>query len=140
MCGSLLKTVPGRWNRVIAKGADNPARDFHRFITASAYHLARYSARAFSTLTRREGDPNMTEAETCLSQLMLRDIDGLEGTIKSFKARGEGEDGALIEQLNALDPLDTAGEIPGDEATDDLDDAEDPGDITANDILNGRHR
>lgn len=91
---------------VISKGADDTSRDFHRFVAAAAYHLARYSARAYSTLMNRQQEPNMTDAEMCLTQLMLRDIDGLEATITAFKDRGDGADGALIEQLSELNDFD----------------------------------
>src|SRR5690606_27237799 len=35
---------------VVARGEISPERDFHRLITAAAYHLGRFSARAYSLL------------------------------------------------------------------------------------------
>lgn len=93
---------------VISNGAEDAERDFYRFITGAAYHLARYSARAYSVLTARMDEANLTEAESCLALLMLRDIDGLEQIIAGVKARGDGDDANLINELSALDALDEA--------------------------------
>ena len=95
----------GAIESVIAKGADNTNRDFHRFVAAAGYHLAQYSARAFSMLTTQPESANTTIAETCLSHLMLRNMDELERLISEFKLSGRGGDGALTARL---------AEIPGD--------------------------
>jgi len=87
---------------VSAKGTENQDRDFHRFIAASAYHLARYTARAFSMLIKSGATPNLSMTETALSLLMLREIDALEDLISEFKRSGSGTDGALSEQLAVL--------------------------------------
>lgn len=95
---------------MIAKGAEDPSRDFHRFVAAAAYHLARFSARAYSILVGRQSEPNMTEAETCLTQLMLRDLDGLEETISTFEASNAATDDALVEKLSEIDGFNESGE------------------------------
>ena len=89
----------GAIESVIAKSADNTDRDFHRFVAAAGYHLARYSARAFSMLTTQPERANTTIAETCLSHLMLRNMDELERLIAEFKLSGRGGDGALTARL-----------------------------------------
>ena len=85
---------------VISNGGENAERGFHRLITGTAYHLARYSARAYSVLTTRLDEPNLTEAENCLALLMLRDIDRLEQTIAGIKTLGNGDDASLIDDLS----------------------------------------
>ena len=92
---------------VTAKGEENPDRDFHRFISASAYHLARYSARAFSMLNRGSETANLSLAETAISLIMLREMDALETLISDFKRNGRGADGTLTERLSVIANLDS---------------------------------
>jgi superfamily II DNA/RNA helicase len=54
------------------------ARDFHYVMAAAAYHLGRFSARAYSLLIKVEGDDNFSPIEVALCHLMLRNLDELE--------------------------------------------------------------
>lgn len=87
---------------VIANGAASETRDFHRFIAAAAYHLARYSARAYSLITSRLADANLTQSEKCLCFLMVRELDGLDSLIRSHKESGDSTDQAILDKLAAL--------------------------------------
>ena len=87
---------------VISKGPDKTDRDFHRFVAAAAYHLARYSARAFSLLSTQLEEANLTLCERCLAFLMIRSLDILENTIRKFKLEGEGTDSSLVERLTVI--------------------------------------
>src|SRR5271163_225862 len=59
---------------VMAKGDRGDSdRDFHFVMAASAYHLARYSARAYSLLAIVQAEDNFSPVERTLAQLMLRD-------------------------------------------------------------------
>ena len=87
---------------VTSKGADKTDRDFHRFVAAAAYHLARYSARAFSLLSVQLAEANLTLSERCLAFLMIRSLDDLENSVMAFKMSGEGEDENLASRLAAV--------------------------------------
>ena len=103
----------GALESVIAKGEDNTSRDFHRFVCASAYHLARFSARAFSTLSSMLAEPNLSPSEACLSHLMLRNLQEAEAIIYTLKSEGVGSDDNLqesIAQINALDDQENSEE------------------------------
>jgi superfamily II DNA/RNA helicase len=68
------------------------ARDFHYVMTAAAYHLGRFSARAYSLLVRVQGDDNFSPIEVALCHLMLRNLDELERLTVSERlgeARGD---------------------------------------------------
>jgi superfamily II DNA/RNA helicase len=90
---------------VVARGAADSERGFHRLVAAAAYHLGRYSARAYSLLHIGLTDENLSTIETCLAKLMLRDIDGLAGDIAAWFRSGRGTDQSLIEALSGA-PLD----------------------------------
>ena len=83
----------------VIDGPVNEVRDFHRVIAGAAYHLAGYSARAFSLLTRQTGDANLTTSERCLTFLILRSLDDLENTISTFKLEDAGTDETLLDRL-----------------------------------------
>ena len=87
---------------VTSKGADDTDRDFHHFVAAAAYHLARYSARAFSLLSIQTAQANLTLSERCLAFLMMRSLDDLEDSARAFKLSGEGEDENLASRLAAI--------------------------------------
>lgn len=85
---------------VVAKGAIDDQRDFHRLMAAAAYHLGRFSARAYSLLHQGLQSANLSLAEQCLAKLMLRDLDGLELDISSWFSSEVGTDDALIALLH----------------------------------------
>ena len=113
-----FENAAGAIEAVIAKGDPNdPARDFHNVVAASAYHLGRFSARAYSLLLRTlEG--NASRVERCLSLLMLRNVGGLRQLIADWRIIGEGDDQRLTEALESIDPQVTGD---GDTATEVLD-------------------
>lgn len=100
---------------VSARGDDDQDRDFHRFISASAYHLARYSARAFSMLSKSGASANLSMAETALSLMMLREMDQLESLILEFKQNGSGTDTALLRRLSDIIEVEQTDEDDGDD-------------------------
>lgn len=87
---------------VSAKGGIQESRDFHRLIAASAYHLGRYSARAYSLLYKGIENPNLTVTERALAKLMLRDLNGLALDVSKWFASGEGTESSLIEKLTMV--------------------------------------
>lgn len=47
---------------VVAKGRNERSRDFHRFVMSTSYHLAGYSARAFSLIAQNLADATLQSA------------------------------------------------------------------------------
>lgn len=105
---------------VVARGADGPERDFHRLVAAAAYHLGRYSAKAYSLLHSGHGESNLSIMERCLAKLMLRDLDGLSQDIANWFTSGVGSDEALINTLEQGRPLQADAPEEDDEEPDDL--------------------
>lgn len=92
----------GAIEAVVAKGQNDEARDFHRLMAAAAYHLGRFSARAYSLLKVGFASANLSPSEQCLARLMLRDLDELDAQITKWRLGGNGSDDALIELLGQL--------------------------------------
>lgn len=76
-------------------------RGFLRTIASASYHLASYTAVAFS-LFPIEGVPdfNLSPAEACLVKLILRDFDGLLNTSRNWLSDPSNSDATLATQLN----------------------------------------
>jgi hypothetical protein len=101
---------------VIAKGArDDPERDFHFVMAAAAYHLAHFSARAFSLLSLVAEGANLSIVERALALLMRRDIENLNAAVLTYKLDGGGSDGTIAAIIEAAFPPDQLG-APGAES------------------------
>lgn len=103
---------------------DSSSLAFHLLLTACAYHLARFSARAYSILAPITESGNLSDAERCLAFLIIRDLDGLFITVRAWRETGRATDQSLEAALKAADDAqldDTAengdDEIPAVEAT-----------------------
>jgi superfamily II DNA/RNA helicase len=87
---------------VIAKGDPaDPDRDFHHVMAAAAYHLGRFSARAYSLLVPVQSDDNFSPLERALCHLILRNFRELEELVVTDRLGGAGSDAsirALFEQ------------------------------------------
>ncbi|MFA6270882.1 MAG: DEAD/DEAH box helicase, partial [Candidatus Paceibacterota bacterium] len=90
---------------VVTRGQVNNERDFHRLTAAACYHLAHYSARAYSLLHDSLTTANLSNPERALALLMLRDIDGLDALIAKNRLSGHASDDALIGMLAETDGL-----------------------------------
>jgi len=101
---------------VVARGETDPERDFHRLVAAAAYHLGRYSARAYSLLHLGLAEANLSVVERCLANLMLRDLDGIHAELTEWYGAGNGSDEAIIAVLKSSLP---DVDINGDTASDD---------------------
>jgi predicted heme/steroid binding protein len=100
----------------LIKNADPEAEDrgFRRTIAAASYHLAGFSAVAYSLLNEAAGgDLNLTPGEAAVMRLILRDLDGLRTFVRGWlndDAHGDdrmaaelsGEDADLDEVLAAI--------------------------------------
>lgn len=80
---------------------DSPEKGFHRVLSASAYHLGRYSAKAYSLINRNLDEENLSEIERTLCLLILRRFDDLETTVINWKLSGKGADETLAEKIEA---------------------------------------
>lgn len=74
-------------------------RGFHRTVAACCYHLASYSAIAFSLFTGVAGSLNASPAEQVLSALILRDLDGMRATARAWLEDPEHGDARLAGAL-----------------------------------------
>lgn len=84
---------------VVAKGEQDAERDFHRLVAAAAYHLGRFSARAYSLLHRDISNANLSLVEASLAKLMLRDLDGLARDVEDWFREGADTDESLVGAL-----------------------------------------
>lgn len=87
---------------VVARGHLDDTRDFHRLVAGSAYHLGRFSARAYSLLRADFEQANLSVVERCLAQLVLRDLAGVNRAVAGWFESGAGSDDNV---MAALDPL-----------------------------------
>lgn len=86
----------------ITRGPTAVERDFHRLVAGACYHLARYSARAFSLLYEGLTEANLTRPERALAMLMLRDLDGLFTMLAEQRLGPNGSEKTLIEMLSEI--------------------------------------
>ncbi|MBY5376103.1 DEAD/DEAH box helicase [Rhizobium leguminosarum bv. viciae] len=70
---------------LVQNGApDDVNRGFYRIAGAASYHLASYSALAFSLISQRSDRPNFAPPEEALAFLILRDLDGLGAQARNW--------------------------------------------------------
>ena len=68
----------GAFEALVHNGPQDDAfRGYYRTIGAASYHLANYSALAFSLLAQSQTDQNRSPAEDALALLIVRDLQGL---------------------------------------------------------------
>jgi hypothetical protein len=85
---------------ILIKGEQNDdARSFHYVIAGAAYHLARFSARAYSLLVHGQRDETFSPIERCLCHLILRDLAALENEILTYRTSGPGADANILSEL-----------------------------------------
>ena len=98
----------------VHRGADGHEGGFHRVSAAVAFHLARYSARAYSMLPTGAGATNLAPAETALVQLLRRKLDDLHQLYASWLLDVEHSDDRVAERLREdedFDGADACGEV-----------------------------
>ena len=85
---------------VTRNGGEHIDSDFIRVITAAAFHLGGFAARAYTALPNRK-DPNNSTAEKLLSCLISRDLLSLRQFASSF-VQGDGREASVIEASTEL--------------------------------------
>jgi superfamily II DNA/RNA helicase len=87
---------------VIAKGNRQEVdRDFHFIMAAASYHLAHFSARAYSLLAIVEVDDNFSPIERVLAQLMRRNLRALRTSALDYRVSGQGSDAQIAAAIQA---------------------------------------
>lgn len=94
----------------IVRNGDPKAGDrgFKRTLAATAYHLAGYSAVAYSLFNEVSADLNSAPAEVGLMRLLLRDLDGLRSLVREWLASPENSDEALYKALQGEESVEAA--------------------------------
>jgi predicted heme/steroid binding protein len=90
----------------LIKNADPDAvdRGFRRTIAAASYHLAGFSAVAYSLFNEAAGvDLNLTPGEVAVMRLILRDLDGLRRFVRDWLNDDAHSDGRMAAELSGED-------------------------------------
>ena len=90
-------------------GSTVPERGFWRVVGATSYHLAGYSAMAYSLLKQQHVDANFAPAELAIIRLVLRDLDQLRSEASDWLRDPMHHDGVISKRL-------TEGEVDPDDA------------------------
>lgn len=84
--------------------AESPDRGFRRTIAAAAYHLAGFSAVAYSLFNETTGDLNTSPGETAIQHLILRDLGQLRGFVREWLDNDAHKDEQIAEVLRGEEP------------------------------------
>ncbi|WP_126976316.1 DEAD/DEAH box helicase [Frigidibacter oleivorans] len=79
-------------------------RGFRRTIAAAAYHLAGFSAVAYSLFNETAGDLNTSPGETAIQHLILRDLGQLRGFVRDWLDNDDHKDEQIAEALRGEEP------------------------------------
>lgn len=103
--------------------SDDVAHAFHSILAASAYHLAQFSAKAYSLLRNALNEDNISLIERSLCLVILRDLNSLEDQILDWKFNKYGSDEFLanlidqwIERIDSVNGENVQREDYGDES------------------------
>ncbi|WP_422026119.1 DEAD/DEAH box helicase [Pyruvatibacter mobilis] len=83
---------------------ESPDRGFRRTIAAAAYHLAGFSAVAYSLFNETTGDLNTSPGEAAIQHLILRDLGQLRGFVREWLDRDDHKDEQIAEVLRGEEP------------------------------------
>ena len=83
---------------------ESPDRGFRRTIVAAAYHLAGFSAVAYSLFNETAGDLNTSPGETAIQHLILRDLGQLRGFVREWLDNDDHKDEQIAEVLRGEEP------------------------------------
>lgn len=92
----------------IHRGAGGTDSGFHRVSAAVAFHLARYSARAYSMLPSGSAASNLAPTEAALVQLLRRKLDDLHALYSGWLLDEEHSDERVAEKLHENENFDEA--------------------------------
>lgn len=95
----------------IHRGEGGQHAGFHRVSAAVAFHLARYSARAYSILPVGIEENNLAPTERALVQLLRRQLDTMHQLVASWLLDDQHTDDAIAARLEADDDFDESDAI-----------------------------
>lgn len=95
----------------IHRGEHNPDEGFHRVSAAVAFHLARYSARAYSILKDAPSSLNLSPSETAVFFLLRRKFDQLHELFSSRLLDEENRDERIAKRLKNNDDYESSDAI-----------------------------
>lgn len=81
-----------------------PDRGFRRTVAAAAYHLAGFSAVAYSLFNEMTDDLNTSPGETAIRHLILRDLDQLRDFVREWLGDEAHTDEQIAEELQGEAP------------------------------------
>jgi hypothetical protein len=81
-----------------------PDRGFRRTVAAAAYHLAGFSAVAYSLFNEMTNDLNTSPGETAIRYLILRDLDQLRDFVREWLCDEAHTDEQIAEELRSEAP------------------------------------
>ena len=84
--------------------AESPDRGFRRTIAAAAYHLAGFSAVAYSLFNEITVDLNTSPGETAIQHLILRDLGHLRSFVREWLDNDDHKDEQIAEVLRGKEP------------------------------------
>lgn len=90
----------------VHRGVGGPERGFHRVSAAVAFHLARYSARAYSMLPAGANADNLAPTEEALVQLLQRRLDEMHQSFSTWLLDAEHDDEHVAGHLRDDDGFD----------------------------------
>ncbi|MFN4297259.1 MAG: DEAD/DEAH box helicase [Brevundimonas sp.] len=110
LCTRAFERAANAFESLVRNGdAASSERGFYRLLAAAGYHLAGYSAIAFSLFSEIEGTLNTTVGEDAVVRLILRDLRGLRRLTRDWLEAEENTDDAITAALED-------GEIDADDA------------------------
>jgi len=95
----------------VHRGKAAGSQGFHRVSAAVAFHLARYSARAFSILPSETESLNLSPTEKVLVHLLRRNFDQMKELFSSWLLNPENHDEQIAARLEGDDEFDEADAI-----------------------------
>lgn len=101
LTGKAFERAANAFEALVRNGdPESPDRGFRRTIAAAAYHLAGFSAVAFSIFNEIEEDLNVSPGEIAIRHLILRDLDQLRGFVRdwlNYGAHGDEQIAAALQ-------------------------------------------
>lgn len=104
LTGKAFERAANAFEALVRNGnPESPDRGFRRTIAAAAYHLAGFSAVAFSIFNETEEDLNVSPGEIAIRHLILRDLDQLRGFVRNWLDDGAHGDEQIAATLQGED-------------------------------------
>src|SRR5581483_5794480 len=104
LCQQAFEKSANAFESLVRNGSPNAVeRGFYRVIAAAAYHLAGFSAIAYSLFNERDLDANYAPCEIALILLILRDLDRLRAYTRDWLLEPANSDQTLADSLQEGD-------------------------------------